>query len=189
MARIQKEVFIHNKAYVFCAFEGNVVEASRQRETLVSGYGGGGATYDGTGATAPINISSTTIVHDEFFLLDEHGEEEHFHLQNWTMPTRTGHHLQMMWIIPPKKTRGPYVVMNNKNLRQVEWANGQIIDMAKDHYRYIKWSGLALAIVFGVMFKSFWLLVIVAVGSYIFYRKKAGEVEHEMREQLEDLCI
>lgn len=114
------EIIIHNKSYRFYSFVGEVTETSRQRETLVSGYGGGGATYNGTEATAPVNITSRTIVHDEFFLVNEQGEEEHFHLQNWTLPTRVGHKLQMIWIIPPKQQKGPTVLMNNKNLRQSE---------------------------------------------------------------------
>lgn len=183
------ELMIHNKLYRFCSFHGDVAETSRQRETLVSGYGGGGATYDGTGATAPVNITSRTIVHDEFFLVNEQGEEEHFHLQNWTLPTRVGHTVQMIWIVPPNKNQGPYAVMNNKNLRQSEWADGKIQELAKNHYSMIKWGGLIGAFILAVMFKSFWLLLIVAIGSYVVYRKKAGEVEREIRQQLEQMLI
>lgn len=183
------ELMIHNKLYRFCSFHGDVAETSRQRETLVSGYGGGGATYDGTGATAPVNITSRTIVHDEFFLVNEQGEEEHFHLQNWTLPTRVGHKLQMIWIIPPKQQKGPTVLMNNKNLRQSERADGRIQELAKNHYSHIKWGGLIAAFILPTIFKTMWLFFIIAIGSYIFYRKKVGEVEREIHQQIDNMLV
>ena len=72
---MNKQVTVNNKTYVIEEFFGRVVESNRERETKVSGSGGGGATWNGYGTTAPVDISSETTVHDEFFLIDEQGNE------------------------------------------------------------------------------------------------------------------
>ena len=113
-------IAIHNKTYEIHQFMGKVEGTSKQRETRVHGGGGGGVVRNGQGATAPVRISSTTTVHDNFFLLNEESNaEKDISLQNWDVALREGHKVQVIWVIPPKSNAGPYVVVNNKNLDKV----------------------------------------------------------------------
>lgn len=187
MAR--KELLIQNKTYLLCDFYGEVVDTNRQRETKVYGSGGGGATYNGYGGTAPISINSVTTVHDEFFLIDEHGNEEDFHLMNWELPLRTGHKVQMIWIVPPNKPSGPNVVMNNKNLKKSEWNNKKLHEIASAHYIGYFLLGLVGSVVVGFLFSSFWLFLIVAVGVYIFYNIKTKEIKNRLISEIEAILV
>ena len=51
-------ITIHNKEYRIYEVTGKILESNKQRELHVYGSGGGGATYNGTGGTAPVNIQS-----------------------------------------------------------------------------------------------------------------------------------
>lgn len=179
-----RQVMIHNKLYEFEDFCGQVVEASRQRETLVSGHGGGGATWDGTGATAPINISSKTIVHDEFFLVNEEGKEMDFHLTDWELPVRTGHEIQMIWIYPPKSKTGWYVLMHNLNLEKVECRNAKLDELSRQHHSLIKWGGWAGVFVLAWLVNSGLICLLGLIAVYIFYRIKAKQLHDELENEL-----
>ena len=104
-------ITIHNKEYRIYEVTGKILESNKQRELHVYGSGGGGATYNGTGGTAPVNIQSSTTIHDEFFLIDQDGQEHSIKLKNWDVSLREGHEIQVIWVISPNQERGPYVVL------------------------------------------------------------------------------
>ena len=54
-------ITIHNKEYRIYEVTGKILESNKQRELHVYGSGGGGATYNGTGGTAPVNIQSSKL--------------------------------------------------------------------------------------------------------------------------------
>jgi len=59
-------------------FTGIVAEAGKNMETIVSGGGGGGYSYQGTGGSAPVTITSRTVIHDQFFWLTKMVMKKHF---------------------------------------------------------------------------------------------------------------
>lgn len=193
MAAYVEEHIIDQRKYTFCSFDGRVAEASRQRETIVSSSGGGQVNRDFTGnvtAIDPVHISSQTIVHDEFFLLDEEaGEERYVHLQNWQLNSRVGHHVQVLWIVAPKQEWGAYIGLYNKNLQQSEWNDAQILAMLKSQYKMLKWGGVAVALILGVLFKSFWIFLIILCGSYWFYTSKVKSAQTEVNAILKSMLI
>ncbi len=94
-------------------FTGKVVNASKNMETRVSGGGGGGFTYQGTGGSAPVNITSTTVVHDQLFIQNKDGEERSLQLQGFDLAVREGNIVTAVWAIPEGKTEGPYIAIIN----------------------------------------------------------------------------
>lgn len=55
---------LNGKDYDLQSTTGKVWGSGKNMETRVSGGGGGGYTNRGTGYTAPVSITSKTIVHD-----------------------------------------------------------------------------------------------------------------------------
>jgi hypothetical protein len=101
------------------AFFGRVVGSRRHAETTVQGFGGGGYSHQGSGHVAPVQISSTTDVYDEFFLADATGRERAFQLRNFTLPFREGSDLSIVWVMREGKKEGPYVCAFNHNTEQM----------------------------------------------------------------------
>lgn len=100
-------------------------------ETQVSGGGGGGATYQGTGGTAPISISSTTYIHDKIYLDHRNGKQTAIELTDWDIAAMEGHELLAIWIIKNNNERGPYVAIQNYTTGQMYWGDKAIDDLAE----------------------------------------------------------
>ena len=92
---------------------GKVEEAGKNMETKITGSGGGGFIYRGTGGNAPISIKSKTVVHDQFFITDDTGNEHSFQLQNFNVACRTGNRLSVVWAVRQGKKKGPYIMVYN----------------------------------------------------------------------------
>lgn len=90
------------------SFTGKVANASKNMETKVSGSGGGGFSYQGTGGNSSVRITSKTIVHDQLFLVDEEGNERSFQLQDFNVACRESNTVTVMWGILEGKENGPY---------------------------------------------------------------------------------
>lgn len=169
---------------VYC-FTGTVLESNKQMETRVTGSGGGGATYKGTGATAPVSISSTTIVHDHFFLVDETGKEIAVQLQNWDLALRTGHVLQLIWVIAGKASHGPYVVVENKNLQEVNFNDAQLArEVGKCLAKHF-WAGLALSILLAYLCSSWLLLVVGCIATFIYFYVRRGIFVQDLKQKIQ----
>ena len=170
------KVVIHNKTYTICDFYGQVIDTSKQRETKVTGSGGGGVTWDGYGANSDVKITSTTTLHTEFYLLHESGREEHFKFTDWDISARIGHTLQIFWVIPPNQSRGPYVVAYNKNLNEYLIRKSELYSIAGQHYFWQAMGSYGLVIVIAYVMSSFWVLLFGLVGVWYFWTKKKCEI-------------
>lgn len=106
------------RVYHLHSFTGRVAQASKHMETQVYGSGGGGYSYQGTGSTAPVNISSTTVVHDQVFLVNETGKEVALQLSNFNLAVREGHILTALWIIKEGKDSGYYAIIYNRTTEE-----------------------------------------------------------------------
>lgn len=131
-----REININEKTYEVHSVTGKVAAANKQLETKVHGGGGGGYTNQGSGYTAPVTISSTTITHDDIYLVDTNGKEHAIRLQNWDVACREGHELDAVWLIKKGKNEGPYVALRNKTLNQTNWNNKVLEIMHRPAWYY-----------------------------------------------------
>src|SRR5881296_840061 len=121
-----KTIQIRGKEFVLYSTTGQVVGGSKNLETKVYGGGGGGSTHEGTGYSAPVRISSVTIVHDQIFLSDNGGKEHAFQLSDFDIACREGHKLTVVWVVKKGKERGPYIAVRNHTTSQTFFAEDQI---------------------------------------------------------------
>ncbi len=122
----EKTLTVNREQYVFYSFRGKVVSAKKDREVQVSGSGGGGtisgSSFEGTGSVhgtiKEIEVTSNTIVHDDFYLLNEESKEEfHVHLINWDIPVREGHEIGVVWRLDNDNSK-KYVAIENFSLNE-----------------------------------------------------------------------
>lgn len=150
---------------------GRVAGKDKNLETRVSGYGGGGGTYQGTGATAPVHITSTTIIHDKIYLQKEDGKERAVELTNWDVACREGHDMVVSWIIPEGKESGNYVGIKNITTGSELFNDDAIKKLADQHFIKSKW--LKLLAVFMAAFLLYKMgkgtLLTIGIIGFIIY--------------------
>jgi hypothetical protein len=110
-------------------FSGIVEESGKNMETRVSGGGGGGATYQGTGGSAPISITSTTVIHDQLFLTNSEGKERSFQLQDFNLACRKGNKVSVLWGIKKGNSKGSYLAVKNHSTEQLFFDEGEVSKM------------------------------------------------------------
>jgi len=118
-----REVTVDGIRLALNEFRGKVAGTSKNLETRVHGGGGGGSTYRGTGYTAPVHISSTTVVHDQLFLVGDDGKEKAFHLQDFDINCREGHFVAVLSAAKSGAKAGEYVVVANGTTDQVSFSD------------------------------------------------------------------
>ncbi|MBN7801357.1 hypothetical protein J0A67_10825 [Algoriphagus aestuariicola] len=116
----------HQNEFSLYSFTGTTEESGKSMETQVYGGGGGGGTYQGTGGTAPVSISSRTIVHDQLFLVSLEGKERAFQLQDFNLAARKGNRLSVFWGIPSGKDTGHYIAVKNHSTDQVFYHDKEV---------------------------------------------------------------
>jgi hypothetical protein len=94
-------------------FTGTVADHGAMATTHVSSSGGGGYLQNGTGYVAPARVTSTTVIHDSIFLVDQSGRERSFQLQNFNVACRTGNEMTIVWVIRSGEKDGPYLAVRN----------------------------------------------------------------------------
>ncbi|WP_051286961.1 hypothetical protein [Algoriphagus mannitolivorans] len=113
----------HQRAFTLYHFTGTTEESGKNMETKVSGGGGGGATYQGTGGTAPVTITSRTVVHDQVFLINKEGKEKSFQLQDFNLAARKGNQLTVFWGIKSGDQTGEYFAVKNHSTEEEFYRN------------------------------------------------------------------
>lgn len=104
--------------YVLSHATGSVDGASKLGTTNVYGGGGGGR----HGYTAPVRISSTTTIHDQFFLRQPDGAVESIQLAGWDFPVADGHVVSAVWAVREGAGAGPFFVVVNHTTGDVRSA-------------------------------------------------------------------
>lgn len=138
---MEREILINGKVWRHHFVTGTVANAVKQLETKVSGGGGGGYSHQGTGYTAPVQISSTTTTHDNIFLVDGAGKEHAIRLQNWDLSVRETHQLTAIWLTKGNGKGGPYVAIHNATLGETDYNENLL-----DKYHRPLWPALAGAV-------------------------------------------
>ena len=159
------EILINNKPYEHHFFRGSVVGATKQLETKVHGGGGGGGSFRGTGYTAPVTVSSTTVTHDMIHLADDSGSELALRLQNWDLSVRETHKLTAIWLIKKGKSKGPYVAIHNHTLGETDYNKKELAKMHRT-----LWILLAsLAVIFLPVLGGGMKFVLVLAGLAVWW--------------------
>ena len=114
---------VNSQTYELHWVTGKIEEAGKNLETKVSGGGGGGFTYRGTGGTAPVSIKSKTVVHDQIFITEDNGHEHSFQLQDFNIACRNGNRASVLWAIKPGRKSGPYIAVLNHSTGQAYYDN------------------------------------------------------------------
>ena len=155
-----KEIQLYN-------FTGIVAETGKNMETIVSGGGGGGYSYQGTGGTAPVSIRSRTVVHDQFFLVDAKGNEMSFQLQDFNIACRRDNKLTVIWGIKKGKDKGPYIIVHNHSTNSTFYDDKSMARLFRLSPLLLFGGGLlAIIILWNII--GGWILAI-AIGGLIYY--------------------
>ena len=96
--------------YVLNHATGSVDGASKMGTTDVYGGGGGANAY---GYATNIRISSTTTIHDQFFLRQADGTVESIKLAGWDFPVADGHVVSAVWAVREGAGAGPFFMVVN----------------------------------------------------------------------------
>lgn len=110
---MSQTIQIGKRSVTLYQFTGKVASVSKNLETKVSGGGGGGYSYQGTGGSAPVRITSTTVVHDQLFIVDKEGKERALQLQGFDLACRESNIVTAMWAIVEGNEEGPYFAIIN----------------------------------------------------------------------------
>lgn len=140
-----KPLQVGGRTYNLHYVTGTVQETGKNMETRVSGGGGGGATFGGYGGTAPVNIRSQTVVHDQLFVTDAENGEHAFQLQDFDLACRTGQRVSVIWAIKNGKKTGKYIVVVNHATR-TNFYNEKAL---KNVFRFNLWLFLGTGFVIG----------------------------------------
>jgi hypothetical protein len=148
-------------------FTGLVAEAGKNMETKVSGSGGGGGMYNGTGGTAPVTITSHTIIHDQIFLIDEKGSESSFQLQGFNVACRKDNKLSVIWVIKQGGKTGPYVSVVNHTTGNVFFNDSAINGIFKLRRLLLFLAILVVSIIAGNI-TSFGVGMLVFIAGIVY---------------------
>lgn len=164
------EIVINGKPYEHFFVRGEVVGADKQLETKVSGSGGGGGSFRGSGYTAPVQISSTTTTHDMIHLVDEDGQEHAIRLQNWDLAVRPTHRLTAIWLAKKGKRNGPYVAIHNHTLNETDYNEKYLEKLNRSLWILL----VSLACILVPVSGGLRILLVIAGLVYWWYRGVAG---------------
>lgn len=170
-----KTITAANKTCTLYWTTGTVANSGKSMETIVRGSGGGGS----NGNTAPVHISSTTVIHDQVFLIDPKGNEHAFQLQNFNIACRESNQLSVIWAIPPGKQRGPYIIAYNHTTGNAFFNDSELTKL----FRYAIWyllAAIGICILLGRISGFFYILAIAApfVWQYIAKQEAKKFKEH-----------
>jgi hypothetical protein len=115
-----KKVAINGRVLEFANVTGKVVGTSKNMETIVSGSVSGGPN------TASAQITSTTVIHDQIFLVDANGLEHAFQLTGMNVAAREGNELTITSVMKPGKDQVGYVAAINRATGIAYYNTGQI---------------------------------------------------------------
>lgn len=157
-----------NKEYELYWVTGEVAESGKSMETKVHGSGGG--SY-GNGYTAPVNIRSTTTVHDQIFMIDREGKEHAFQLQDFHVACRSGNQLSVLWAVRKGKRTGPYIAVHNKTTSQTYFQDSEL----KKIFSYSIWYPVGIALLCLLLHNilPYWgLLMVVPFVAWVYVQRK-----------------
>jgi|GEM_PF-2066924 len=168
-----------------------VSSTEKRTETQISGSGGGGFSYQGTGFTNVNPVTSRERIHDRLFLVDEEGNEHDIELQNWDIGCAPGHIITIVWSEEePKKpflkgmiwvevkkfdSMGKYWAIKNENTRTTIYNEPLFKDLTR--LPFALFSAVFTLLFYFIVVKwllgvdSLWSLIPVFLFSIIVWQK------------------
>ena len=191
-APMASTIVVNDKSYRLEAVTGTVLAVTKSMETRLQGSasGGGGRLHKGSGTMREVDltVTSTTVVHDQFFLQDAAGQEHAFQLQGFNVVCREGNLLTVVAAFAPGQQRGPYVMVCN-NATQARFYNEQALQglCRPDFWRYLLACLLLLVVEYQLL--SGFLLVTGCMFATIFgvmvaFGIKSGNNLQDFKNQL-----
>ena len=187
-----RTIVVNNKSYRLETVTGKVLAPTKSMQTTVqaSASGGGGRLHHGSGKVQEVDltVTSTTIVHDQFFLQDNAGREHAFQLQGFNVACREGNVLSVVAAFTPGQPRGPYVAVYN-GTTQTRFYNEQAIKALCRPSSLLYFLGCLGAMLIEYQLLSGFLLVagclfITAFGTLVAYHIKTDNVIQAFKSQL-----
>lgn len=161
-------VVVDDKPCRFYYFTGKVTSSNKQKETRIHSQQGG------TVNNPTVHVSSSTVDHHEFFLIDAAGQERAFKMVDFDFPCREGQTLTVVWVIPEGVQEGPYLEVHNHNTGE-----RHVIEPKRISYIFKKpwWMVWGIAIGAGIVlsFLSGLLGFIAFIGVPIYFYMRASK--------------
>lgn len=112
-------------SYKIHSITGTVLAPTKSRVVTTEVSGGGSYVSGGVTYTNPVSTSTSTAIHDQFFLRASDGVEEAIQLTNFNLALREGHQMTAAWAIKKGKKSGNYFLFRNHSTRDVDFSNLQ----------------------------------------------------------------
>lgn len=149
-------------------FTGKVANTTKNLETKVRG---------GSDANANVSITSTTIIHDQIFLIDKEGKEKAMNLSGFDLSCRESNILTASWAMEEDDNLGPYFAITNYTTDQ-QFINDSIVrDLVKYGSKkrgalkvYLVYLAVLVALILIGIIISWILAVLLAIVSWGYYR-------------------
>ncbi|PZX49891.1 hypothetical protein [Algoriphagus chordae] len=167
----------YQKAFNIYQFSGEVAESGKNLETRVSGGGGGGSTYQGSGYSAPVSITSQTVIHDQLFLINSEGKERSFQLQDFNLACRKGNNVTVYWYIREGKSQGSYfgVINHSTDQNYIDQKETKKMFLNPLYFYGLIFLGISTLIQLHIIS----LIVACVCGFFIWKMKKTSKKERE----------
>ncbi len=155
-------------------FTGKVLASQKQKETQVYSQ------VSGTQAAPVTHVSSTTVNHHEFFLVDSAGKERSFKMTDFDFPCREGQTVSVMWAIPEGAPEGPYIGVRNHNTDHQQFIEPKRISHAFAQSKGMVW-GIALGamVVLGVV-GNWFLGLLGLIGPFVYFSWRANKAAKQL---------
>ena len=176
---------INGENYTVYIFRGKVLKnrTYTTSRTEITGSGGGGVLYKGTGRIKPsaVQAHTTHTDHTELYLENSEGKQNVTEVSGVRLQALAGHDVIKIWIIREGDERGPTVGFYNVTLNKFFWVDSRW----EEFHRHTLWIpllqmgsafiALGAAVYFGLLIGSwlvFWALLIgVFIGIFVFTGK------------------
>jgi hypothetical protein len=163
-------VVVDGKRHQIYYFTGKVLASQKQKETQVHSQ-----SY-GTQNNPQVSVSSTTVDHHEFFLVDSAGKERSFKTVDFDFPCRDGQTLTVVWAIQEGAKDGPFIEVRNHNTGETHVNDFKQVSLWLKKPAWMVWGsalgGMVLLWIFTLYFTG--LLWVIAPPLYFRYRARAA---------------
>ena len=152
-------------SYIVHSITGTVLAPTKSRVVTTNVSGGGSYVSGGATYTNPISTSTSTSIHDQFFLRTSDGVEKEIQLTNFNLALREGHQLTAAWVIKKGKKSGHYFLFRNHSTRGVDSNTSRLETMLRPSI--LIWLPVLSSVVAGICYVIFHD-VIGRIGTDVF---------------------
>jgi len=192
-----KSIRINGRQIQLHFVAGTVVGTSKSHETQTAVSGGGGSASVSKSSAfgqrqqvrvnlEPLQVTSSTIVHDQIFLRDAQGQEHVFNLQNLQVDCREGHSLTVVRATWSGNQAGKFVEVVNNSLSTTyqDSATIEALSQPSSIPYILLCTVLLLLLVLSYIPGKFWLVGLVVVSTLVLLSRKRNRGVREFKAAL-----